>query len=284
MLALVAATLLAVGTTLQHAAAGSDVLPSAPRASSRLNFLVHPKLLAGLSIDLCAYGFEIAALDQGRLTVVEPLLALGMVFALPMSARLLGVHHSVGNWFAALAVTGGVTATIMAVRPLATVQHQSAHWPLVIAASFVAVVATTVISVSSRRGSRRSIGLSLAAGITYGLTAALTKAVIDLRPNGIKMMLVSWQTGLLAVGSLVGLILSQLAFRGATLSTSLPTLTVSQRVIGAGLGVVIFGDRIPVNGIRLFVTVASMIVVVVGIAALASERFVTSSGPSWDAR
>ena len=272
MLSLASAFLLALGVTLQHRGVHATVIagkrPGSCAGSSTRALLKNRVWLAGSAIDLCAYGLEVAALSQGRLTVVEPLLSLSLVFALPMSARLYGVHHRPTRWIAALCVAAAVTVFVLLVRPTKTSGPMPLHRWLIVVVTAVSAVSLSVVWASrTRTDESKAVLLALAAGVTYGLTAAFTKAVVDRFDLGFQAVVSSLFVYALLGGSV--LLLGQASFRTGSLGASLPTLTVSQRVVGTSLGVVLFGDRISLGAGQTAAMVLAVMAGVAGIAVLA---------------
>lgn len=281
LLSLVSACLLALGTTLQHRAVQRDAAikgrPRWRRAGPFVALLTNRVWLTGSAIDLCAYGLEVAALSQGRLTVVEPVLSLGLVFALPMSARLFGIYHPPSRWFAALCVAAAVTVFVKLVRPTVSSRAMPGHrWLIVVMIVVSAVVLSVVSANRTRTDERRAVLLALAAGVTYGLTAAFTKAMVDRFGLGFRAVASSWFVYALVCGSVLGLLFGQASFRTGSLGASLPTLTVSQRVVGTLLGLVLFGDRISLGAGHAALMVTAVMAGVVGIAFLARPTDFTS--------
>ncbi|MDQ2725502.1 MAG: DMT family transporter, partial [Actinomycetota bacterium] len=90
--ALAAAACFAAGSALQHHSAGA--IPAFTgfglRDLSRFvwNTLRHPSWLAGSGADVVGLGFHALALNQGPLTLVQPVLVTGVIFALPMRAAI----------------------------------------------------------------------------------------------------------------------------------------------------------------------------------------------------
>src|SRR3954469_6689097 len=64
--------------------------PEAKEASAGILFKLvqHPVWLAGIASYGIAFGLQAAALGDGRLAVVQPILATQIVFALPLGALL----------------------------------------------------------------------------------------------------------------------------------------------------------------------------------------------------
>jgi hypothetical protein len=87
-LALVAALLFALGNVLQQRVAMEfpDRLAHSPLFLVRL--LRRPEWIAGMAIILAGFAFHAAALSDGQIVVVQPILSLTLVLSLPIRVRL----------------------------------------------------------------------------------------------------------------------------------------------------------------------------------------------------
>jgi hypothetical protein len=94
-LALVAAFLFAVGTVLwQRGTLQAEAKASDPRFYVQI--LARPAWLAGTALTVLGGLCQIAALNQGPIVVVQPILVLSLVFALPFGVWL--TDQRVGRW------------------------------------------------------------------------------------------------------------------------------------------------------------------------------------------
>src|SRR3984885_9173518 len=90
----------ALGTVLQLKA-GTDTRASATNSGLLVRMARRPLWLAGIASDIVGFIAQAAALRIGQLAVVQPLLVLSVVFALPLGARFS--HQPVGRREAAAA-------------------------------------------------------------------------------------------------------------------------------------------------------------------------------------
>ena len=225
--------------------------------------------LLGSAAELLAYGFEVAALSRGRLTVVQPLLALGLVFALPISARLFAVDHGRRRWIAAVCVAVGITIFVTILHPRQDAGLVTGYRWLGIGGTLcMMIVAASMLGMAARSETTAAVALALATGLIYGLTAAMTKASVDLLHSGVRAVVSSWVFYALLLASALGLLLGQAAFRAGPLSASLPVLTVTQRVVGAALGVILLREHASVSSVRALAMTAGAIVAGYGIVVL----------------
>src|SRR5579864_9337771 len=88
LLSMASAASYGLAATLQHRVA----VRAAPDLSMRAGLLIQlarrPMWLVGNALDVVGYFFQFLALRRGSLALVEPLLVLSLVVALPVAARL----------------------------------------------------------------------------------------------------------------------------------------------------------------------------------------------------
>jgi drug/metabolite transporter (DMT)-like permease len=78
-----------------------------------------PAWLAGLATVIAGFALQAAALGLGRLVVIEPVLASGLLFALVLAARRERRPLSRAEWAAVLAVVGGLAVFLTWASPRA---------------------------------------------------------------------------------------------------------------------------------------------------------------------
>src|SRR5215471_3431703 len=106
---------LAVLLALAGSAALAVAAVTQQRAASRL--ARRPAWLAGLAAVVAGFVLQAAALGLGRLVVIEPVLASGLLFALVLAARRDRRRLRRAEWAAALAVSAGLAVFLAAGQP-----------------------------------------------------------------------------------------------------------------------------------------------------------------------
>ncbi|MEU3609563.1 DMT family transporter [Streptomyces sp. NPDC035033] len=184
---------------------------------------------------------HVAALAYGPLSVVQPLGALTIVFALPMAA--LFVRRGAGRraWHGALMATAGLAGLLSVTDGgEGRVPDGGERW-LVAGAAFAAVAALFVLARLAGRYALRGVALAAAAGVAFGVASVFTKAVAEeWSPDA---PLAEWGSALvLSALAVTGLLLSQASYRGAGLAAPLATVTVVNPVVAATVGLTLFGE------------------------------------------
>ncbi|MET9903839.1 DMT family transporter [Streptomyces sp. NPDC006446] len=272
LLCLVSALCYAVGALLQERVAVAARQPA-----------VHATLCSGLwwaALTLNGGGglLHVLALRWGPLTLVQPLGALTIVFALPLAA--LGHRRGAGRvgagraaWAGVGLVAGGLAVLTAMVDTgpggVLSVRDQSVIAGLGIGG--VALLAVTAVRMRWAAG--RSAVLAAAAGVAFGGASVHVKAVVDgwgvLGPGAEAAGLCL--TALMAVA---GLAASQASYRGAGLTVPLVTTTLVNPVVASLIGVAVMDDgfRYGAAGLPLVVTAAGT--AAVGLLALVRDRAV----------
>lgn len=269
VLSLLAAVCFGTASVLQHQGANQV----------RRRFPLHPGLLIdvarqrlwllGILAEVTAVALHMVAVNLGALSVVQPLLMLGLVVALPVQAML---GHPVGGralLAAALTVTG--LAVFLIVQP--TVESRDpqsiSEWEpgLVL----VTVVALTALTVALTRQDRaRSLGLGAAAGSMFALSAALVKTWGEiLGGGGLPALFVSWELWTALSAGLVGTLLSQAAFQSGPLGGPLAAMMVIDPVIGVSIGTIVFGESFA-EGLFAVIQVSGLVLTLAGVWLLAT--------------
>lgn len=238
---------LAFGTSthLKHLSAGEvpDAQALHPGALGRLvrATMVHRLWLGGIGADVVGLALQMTALHLGPLAAVQPLLILGLLFALLLRQR----HHAQLRP-AELGWAGVVADSGPAIAAAAT--------GLVLAAACVGIGRT-------QRGSGRSAALlGVAVGVVYASSAALLKAITDIVVRDPISILWSWQLYAVVVVGVTGLVLNQLAFQAGPLTASLPAISTVDPLLSIVIGVWVFDERIR-HGVLSDVALAGLLLV-----------------------
>jgi drug/metabolite transporter (DMT)-like permease len=117
ILAFGSAAVFALGTVLQQRVVMNA--PEAKEASAGILFRLvhHPVWLGGIVAYGIAFGLQAAALADGRLVVVQPILATTIVFALPLGVWLPAQRITRRDVIAAIVVTAGLALFLLLADP-----------------------------------------------------------------------------------------------------------------------------------------------------------------------
>ncbi|WP_028801663.1 DMT family transporter [Streptomyces sp. 142MFCol3.1] len=269
ILAVSAACCLGFGFVLQQDAASHAPLSDFLSPRLLLDLLRVPRWLGGIGLMVCGLVLGAIALGKGELSLVEPLLATNLLFALALSRHRTKQPLGRQGWAGLALLAGGVTAFIVAGQPEGgdAVTDPLRHWLIIGIVIGLALLLTTYAKRS--RLSAAPMLLALAAGLLYGVQDALTRVSGQrFGDGGWGELLTGWQPYVVLVLGVTGLILVQSAFETAPLRMSLPALTAAQPIAGIVCGVGFLGDRLRMDAGALAWEAAGLAAVVVGIVLL----------------
>ncbi|XUL87083.1 DMT family transporter [Streptomyces galilaeus] len=269
MLSVSAACCLGFGFVLQQNAAQQAPLSDFLSPRLLLDLMKVPRWLGGIALMVAGMVLGAIALSQGEISLVEPLLATNLLFALALSRKQTRQPLGRQGWAGLALLAGGVTAFIVAGEPRSgtAVTDPFRHWLIIGAMVGLALLLTTYAKRS--RLSAGPVLLALAAGLLYGVQDALTRVSGQrFTEGGLTELVTGWQPyGVLALG-VTGLVLVQSAFETAPLRMSLPALTAAQPLAGIICGVGFLGDQLRTDTGALAWEAVGLAGIVVGILLL----------------
>ncbi|MGV9245259.1 DMT family transporter [Streptomyces sp. NPDC003710] len=265
LLSLVSAVAYAGGAIVQEQVAVST--PGMPYAPLR-----RPAWWAAVVLNGLGGVLHVVALACGPLSLVQPLGALTIVFALPMAALFVGRRAGATAW------RGAVTATVGLAGLLALIGASDARSPSGaqrVAAALVTAGGVVALMVAARATHRhpavRSVLLAVASGAAFGMSSVFTKTVAVDWSGGVVLADLPSLT-VIGVLSTAGMLLSQASYRGAGLAAPLSTLTVVNPVVAAGAGITMFGETFRHGTAGTALAIGCAVVAAGGLVLLTSER------------
>ncbi len=267
--------LLGLTSVLQHSAAATVDTKHSMRPRLLLELLHRPRWLAGNLADLGAFTLQFLALRRGSLLVVQALLVTGLVFALPLSARLNHRHLRAPEWVSVVALVGGLAVFLTSANPTRGRPGASGvGWAIVIGGVAV-VIGLIVRSAPTQPGRTRATRLGAACGMLFGLNAALAKATGHVVSAGLVEGLTSWEPYVFVVCAGAGFLLAQSALQAGPLDASLPVLAVGDPLTAAMIGLFAFHEHVALRPTRIALDLASAAIMIAGVFGLARSPIVT---------
>jgi hypothetical protein len=269
LLACAAAAVFAAGTSLQHRAA--SIIPELGTSAPGLPRLARkPGWLLGIGLSGAAFVLHAAALRQGSLSIVQPVVVSAIVFAVFIRAAL-DRRLPAPKELAWATFTWAGLALFIAALPSGTAQHTADDGTARI--FFVGGIVITDIAVllaqTTTIPARRGLLLGAAAGVLFGLIAGLVKVLIAQTGIGMPAVLGQWTLwGILILGA-GALLLNQLAYQAARLSVTMPVLNMVDVLVAIGFGSAVFGERHLISLARLIAEVAGLVAMGIGVWRLA---------------
>ncbi|MEU3683384.1 DMT family transporter [Streptomyces sp. NPDC030592] len=265
LLSLVSAVAYAGGAIVQEQVAASS--PGAQYAPLR-----RPGWWAAVGLNGLGGLLHVVALALGPLSLVQPLGALTIVFALPMAAIFVGRRAGATAWRGALMATVGLAGLLSLVGAS---DAQSLDTAQRVGAALVTGGAVVALMIAGRAAHRhpavRSILLATASGIAFGMSSVFTKTVAVDWTGGVSAADLP-SLAVIGVLATAGMVLSQASYRGAGLAAPLATLTVVNPVVAAVVGITMFGETFRYGTTGTALALSCGVVAAGGLIMLTTER------------
>lgn len=276
LLAFLAACANAAASVLQRTANRRE--PGEENLSLRLvrDLLHQPVWFGGILAVIVGFLLQAAALGDGEISVVEPILVLELPLTLLLGAVVFGSRLRRREWGATVLMTAGLAGLLWFLSPTGGSARDvgAATWAIGIGAS-LAVIGTLVALArrEDEHGPRRAMLLGVATGAGFGLTAALMKGMTTAYAQGFAHLFASWQLYAMVVAGAGSMFLLQSALNAGRLVAAQPGITLSDPVVSILWGVLGFSEVVR-GGIWAGLAVVAAVAIAVGAVLLAGSPLV----------
>ncbi len=282
VLVLIAAAVEALSNVLQHKAANSGGKPGAPAGSSSeaaavLGTLKKPLFLFAFLLMVIGYGFHVASLGFGQLSVIQVIFVSQLVFILPFAAWISKAHISKSDWLGAIVVTVGIAVFVSFAKPTTGLDEATGKQWLIGVGGVVLLCLLLIVVGYRLHGTARAALLGCAGGIMNGLVAPLTKGTIDAAADGVGALFASWILYVTVIAALLGVLLPLMAFRAGPITASFPAVMALNPIVATLLGVYLFNETLQDGLIPITMMVVSSVVIFVGIVWLSRSSVIAES-------
>jgi drug/metabolite transporter (DMT)-like permease len=256
-----------LGVVLQQK--GAMEAPAAASGGFVAAIVRKPVWLAGGACQLGCWVCQGIALTKGPLSLVQPLIALQIVIALPLGVAITDQRVGRREWLGAVFVVVGITVFVGATNSASGRSSAPASVWLVVSAVIAALTAVAAIVGSRRRPATKAALFGAAAGVLFGFQAAVMNVFVGVVPDGIHAILSSWSTYALIVSALGGFYFLQTALQVGVLAPAIATSNAACPITSVVLGRVIFLETPQRTTAGKIVSIASAASLLVGLVLLA---------------
>jgi uncharacterized membrane protein len=232
-----------------------------------------PRWLAGWAVNLVGFGTHAVALHLGSITIVQALLVVQLLFALPLSTMRTGDLPARRDWLATVAVCAGlvVLLTVRGAVPQTTARHAAVPWLVLVAGALILALVAGARLVRHRTQTRTAL-VAVAAGLCFCVTAVfVVLATDDLSRHPFLTTALDWQLVGLVVSTVLGGLLAQDAFASGSLPTALTAMAVTDPVASWVTGALVFDVHPPFGATALLGSGAAVLLVAAGVTLLANS-------------
>jgi drug/metabolite transporter (DMT)-like permease len=271
LLGLLAAFSFALGLTLQQR---GTLETSAPEGDPHFlaEIIRKPVWLIGGLLVTAGWILQAAALNYGSLILVQSLMALSLVFALPLGVRLTGQHVGRRSIIGAGTTLLGIILLVAIGQPQGGISEPGATAWWTAGLVVVGLVIVLVLLARRRRGAVAAALFAAAAGTCFGFQAAVTKVFVSDLGNGLGAIFSSWPVYVLVLSALSGFVLQQSSLKTGFLAPAMAALNAVTLAISVILGVTVFQESLSHGEGRLSPAIIGLVIAVIGVLLLSTPE------------
>jgi drug/metabolite transporter (DMT)-like permease len=239
-----------------------------------------PIWLAGIASMILGFGFQLMALHYGALALVQPILALELLFVFAYMAVLGSRTVKRRDWLAAAAMCAGLGLFLFAASPSGGRQYAPGPlWWLAGLATLAVVLAGLALAFGLRgrpsgSGAHRAAILGVVTGISWGFVAAVIKEFSSHLGGGVGAIFSNWSVYVLVGAGAASLLLASHALAAGPLAASQPGFTILDPLAASLLGLFLFGEHFQAGTEDLATEALALALLVAGVSALSHSHLI----------
>lgn len=197
----------------------------------------------GLSLNALGFVFHATALHLSSLTVVQAILSLQLMFAVPLAAFRTRTPPLARDWAGAALVCLGIV-TLTATRGAEAHELARPGWVGAVMAVAAGILVLLVALAKSTRSGRTAL-VGTAAGVGYSITATFITIITGQAvQSGWWAPFGHWHIYALAASGVAAAVVTQDAFASGSFPAALTAMTIADPIASSVWGALLF-DRVP---------------------------------------
>jgi uncharacterized membrane protein len=218
----------------------------------------------GIVVAMASWGLHVAALSLAPISLVQSVIAGGLVLLTVMAERLFGIEVSRREWIGVALCATGLVFLAATVGDAAHDKH-SDYTASTLAAYDVVLVAASLglMWLAHMRGDAAGLALAVAAGLQWGASDVTIKALSNhLGADGIGVV-VNPLAFVILVLSLVGMVVSARSLQVGDAVPVIAATSAAANLTTIASGIVVFGEPLPDGTLAVVARLAAFGLVVV---------------------
>lgn len=245
-----------------------------------------PVWLVGLASMIVGFVLQVTALRFGELALVQPILAMELIFVFGYMAVIGSRRVRLRDWLATVAMCAGLGLFLFSASPFGGRLHAPGHlWWLAGLGCLAAVLAALAVAFGLGKlpGSapgRRAGVLGAATGVSWGFVAAVIKELSSHLGDGIGAVVSTWSLYVLISVGATTLLLASHALAAGPLAASQPGFTILDPLSATLLGIFLFSEHIQASPPALAGEGLGLLLLITGVTVLSHSRLITGEDQS----
>lgn len=206
----------------------------------------NPWFALGVAVALIGWGFHVAALALAPISLVQSVIAGGLVLLTVTADRLFAHSVTPREWIGVGLAALGLAFLAATLDGTGSEAHSDFEASRLIAFLLVVTAAATVVALAAQRSAHAGVMLGAAAGLFWAVSDVTIKAAsADIGSEGVLLIVLSPFAAVIALASLVGLIVSS---RSLQIGKAVPVIaltSVAANALTIAAGPLVFGEPMP---------------------------------------
>ncbi len=219
----------------------------------------------GMAVAMGSWGLHVAALSLAPISLVQSVIAGGLVLLTVMADRLFGFTVTRREWIGVALTALGLAFLAATLEGTAASDHSD--YATARLATYVAASAGLGLAVAAAWWGRRGGGFALAisAGLLWGASDVSIKALSDHLDDG-ALVLLHPLAAVIAAASLIGLVVSARSLQDGKAVPVIAATSAAANLATIASGPVVFGEPLPDDSLGLAVRLAAFALVIAAAA------------------
>jgi hypothetical protein len=220
----------------------------------------------GIVVAMGSWGLHVAALSLAPISLVQSVIAGGLVLLTVVADRAFGFDVSRREWFAVALAAAGLAFLAATLPGTADSAHSNFDPPVI--AVYVAIGAAAGIAVSALAPGRPHAGVlfGASAGLLWGASDVSIKGASDSFGDGAAAILLNPLAIAILVLSLIGLLVSAKSLQLGDAVPVIAVTSVTANTVTIAAGPLVFGDPLPDDTLGLVARFAAFALVIAAAA------------------
>jgi hypothetical protein len=218
----------------------------------------------GIVVAMASWGLHVAALSLAPISLVQSVIAGGLVLLTVMAERLFGISVTRREWVGVALCAAGLAFLAATVGDAAHDKHSDYTGSTLAVYDVLLVTGSlALMGLAHRRGDATGLALAVAAGLQWGASDVTIKALSDhLGPDGIGV-LINPLAFVILVLSLVGMVVSARSLQVGDAVPVIAATSAAANLTTIASGLVVFGEPLPDGALAVVARLAAFGLVVV---------------------
>ena len=225
-----------------------------------------PWYVLGIAVAMGSWGFHVAALSLAPISLVQTVIAGGLVLLTVVADRLFGFSVTRREWIGVALTAAGLAFLAATLEGTASQAHNDYEPLTLIIYAGLAFTGGALVAWFSGDSLRGGALLGAAAGLMWGASDVSIKALSGRLDDGVVAVLAHPLALFILIASLVGMAVSA---RSLQVGDAVPVIAVTSaaaNVVTIASGPIVFGEPLPHEPLALIVRLAAFVLVITAAA------------------